>query len=654
MAEALQEATAAESGDNDTSGLPPPEVDSPRDREENSSSRSNQSNDRSGSNEDPDGLALMEEVLRDDEERPQTLQRAFPAEDIDEDAVKIVRRLQHHGHAAFLVGGCVRDLMAGQHPKDFDVATSATPRQIKRLFRNCRIIGRRFKLVHIFFRDGKIIELATFRAPPRQDENDELLITDDNVFGTPREDAFRRDFTINALLYDPSTDQVVDFVGGLEDIDQRRIRSIGSPDIRFQEDPVRILRALKFAARLDYAIDPEDEAAIGRHRLDLLKSPMARLLEEIQKILGCGSSAFSFRGLKESGVLKAILPPVDSRVSMPDEGSALFWRLLESLDVTSGGKRIFSNTVMLACMIFPLYLEEAERDGGGNFGHLSRWLGEFFRSCELLQQVPRRDKSRIRQILSSLWRFQRPADAPPYSVAAFRSREYFPDALQFWKLVVAATGRGAEHVDFWDQQVEETTQEAAPASRDPEERPRTREERPQEAPLPDPEPNYRQPSKGAHRPRATGFGATKESAYPRNSTSRGFGAESRKLTQPLGFGEGITGNTQIRHQQLGFGEEVEVNPTRTLSAAGGVGFGEDALYVGRAQKKKTKKKLPVIPGVNTPDILGERRGKKSRKRRKGKSGGGGSGGGGGSRSGRSGGDSSGRSKGNRKRRRRRR
>src|SRR4029077_12735026 len=188
----------------------------------------------------------------------------IPHEQIDSTAQKVVRRLTRNGFSAYLVGGCVRDLLLGRKPKDFDVATSATPPEIKALFRNCRIIGRRFRLAHIFF-GPKIIETSTFRANPREVEivegesaeatpelsEPELLIRRDNVFGTAEEDARRRDFTINGLFYDLDADRVIDYVEGLPDLERRTVRTIGDPDIRFREDPVRILRAIKFAARLD-------------------------------------------------------------------------------------------------------------------------------------------------------------------------------------------------------------------------------------------------------------------------------------------------------------------------------------------------------------------------------------------------------------------
>src|SRR4051812_25839828 len=171
----------------------------------------------------------------------------IPEDLLDPDAVKVVRRLQRSGFTAYLVGGCVRDLLLGMRPKDFDVATSAHPAQVKETFRNSRLIGRRFRLAHVFFRGAKIIEVSTFRANPLdklQDLPSDLLIRHDNVFGTAEEDARRRDFTVNALFYDVDDGKVVDHVGGKDDLHARRIRTIGNPDVRMREDPVRILRAI--------------------------------------------------------------------------------------------------------------------------------------------------------------------------------------------------------------------------------------------------------------------------------------------------------------------------------------------------------------------------------------------------------------------------
>lgn len=277
-------------------------------------------------------------------------------QDISPAALKVISRLQRFGYLAYLVGGGVRDLLLGVRPKDFDVATSARPEEIAALFRNSRIIGRRFRLAHISYGD-EIIETATFRAlPSEQEEGDDLLILDDNEFGTPATDADRRDFTINALFYDPQRDEVIDYVDGAEDLARRLLRTIGDPVTRFREDPVRMLRAVKFAARLDLEIEPSAAAAIRAERLQLSRAALPRLYEELSRMVRSGRAARSLGLLTEYGLLDLLLPEVaaplgrpieaparpleallralDARPSPPPDGvifAALFWPLLEAL-----------------------------------------------------------------------------------------------------------------------------------------------------------------------------------------------------------------------------------------------------------------------------------------------------------------------------------
>jgi tRNA nucleotidyltransferase/poly(A) polymerase len=226
---------------------------------------------------------------------------------IDPDADRVVRKLNRAGYKAYLVGGCVRDLLVGRTPKDFDVATSATPNEIRATFRNCRIIGRRFRLAHVFF-GSKIIETSTFRANPRDEDDHDLLIRRDNVFGTETEDARRRDFTINGLFYDVEREEVIDHVGGLADLDARLVRTIGDPDIRFQEDPVRMLRAIKFAARLNFGFEPATWRALLRWRSEISKCAPPRLLEEVHRLLRGGAARRSFELMVETGVLAVLSP----------------------------------------------------------------------------------------------------------------------------------------------------------------------------------------------------------------------------------------------------------------------------------------------------------------------------------------------------------
>ncbi len=235
---------------------------------------------------------------------------------IDPDADRVVRKLTRAGFKAYLVGGCVRDLLVGKKPKDFDVATSATPNEIKATFRNSRIIGRRFRLAHVFF-GSKIIETSTFRANPRDEDAGDLLIRRDNVFGTETEDARRRDFTINGLFYDVEREEVIDHVGGLADLDAKLMRTIGEPEVRFQEDPVRMLRAVKFAARLDFGFEPSTYKALLRWRGEISKCAPPRLLEEIHRLMRGGAARRSFELLVETGVLSVLSPSLAGLLEGP-------------------------------------------------------------------------------------------------------------------------------------------------------------------------------------------------------------------------------------------------------------------------------------------------------------------------------------------------
>src|SRR6266478_6552014 len=240
--------------------------------------------------------------------------------DIDADALKVLYRLRQADHTAYLVGGSVRDLLLARRPKDFDIGTSAHPSQVKKLFRNCWIIGRRFRLAHVKF-GAKVVEVATFRrqvaageevvqdgvpAPDPNTPEGEHLIHRDNTFGTPEEDAFRRDFTINALSYDIASFSIIDYVGGLEDLRAGVVRAIGDPEVRLREDPVRMLRAIALAARLNFTIDPPVLDAIRTHRHEISHSSAPRLLEEYYKILRAGSAEKTFRMLAEVGLLEPI------------------------------------------------------------------------------------------------------------------------------------------------------------------------------------------------------------------------------------------------------------------------------------------------------------------------------------------------------------
>ncbi len=287
--------------------------------------------------------------------------------DIDADALKVLYRLQQFNHAAYLVGGSVRDLLLQRRPKDFDVGTDAHPYQIKKLFRNCWIIGRRFRLAHVRF-GNKAIEVATFRRhvlPGTENEpatadgpapsGDDAQIRHDNTFGTPEEDAFRRDFTINALFYDIATYSIIDYVGGLDDLRAGLIRSIGDPRDRFQEDPVRMFRAVAFAARLGFELDPPVVDAMREHRHLIANAAPARLIEEYYKVLRSGAAEKTFRLLAQHGLLETITPELHRGAS-----EEALWLALGELDRYRARFESMpeglTNAVLLGTLLVPLGL----------------------------------------------------------------------------------------------------------------------------------------------------------------------------------------------------------------------------------------------------------------------------------------------------------
>jgi poly(A) polymerase len=326
---------------------------------------------------------------------------AFEDERIDSDAARVVRRLTRAGFEAFLVGGCVRDLLLGRRPKDFDVTTDASPDDVRRLFRNSRIIGRRFRLVHVLFSGGKVIETATFRkAPPQEDDRDgaELLIRNDNEFGEAHEDALRRDFTVNGLFYDLDARQVLDWVGGMPDIELRTINTIGEPTIRFQEDPIRMLRAIKFAARLDCGIAPSVYDAIVQCRGSLAMSARPRLFEEILRLLRGGASHRSVYLAWETGVLDVLLPELATFLSDESDSGGRVWRMLQRVDSLTQERGVpLSDLVLCAALLLEPMLECCH-----NARDRMRAAGEFLEPLIDRLNVPRRIADSLRRIVALL------------------------------------------------------------------------------------------------------------------------------------------------------------------------------------------------------------------------------------------------------------
>ena len=403
--------------------------------------------------------------------------------DIDPDALKVLYRLHEHNFVAYLVGGSVRDLLLGRRPKDFDVGTSAHPHQVKKLFRNCWIIGRRFRLAHVKY-GPKTIEVATFRrqvdpselpadaaradealeAVPEQplpegatveeqvrSEGTHLakirahdrLIHRDNTFGTPEEDAFRRDFTINALFYDIASYSIIDYVGGLKDLENKLIRSIGDPGTRFLEDPVRMLRAVVFAARLDFSIDEPIHAAFDTHRHEIGRAAPARLMEEYFKILRSGFAEKTFRMLKDTCLLREMTPELD------DAGPAL-WQALARLDryrqQFPAPPDTLTNSILAGTLLVPLGLAGGQRRFHADGLERRVELG--------ILPIPRRDVERLHQVLAlqprlldlrAPFRAQRSVLHRHVLAEALTWLEVHggrPDALEHWRSLQAQPGPG--------------------------------------------------------------------------------------------------------------------------------------------------------------------------------------------------------------------
>jgi poly(A) polymerase len=397
--------------------------------------------------------------------------------DVDPDALKVLYRLKEGGFKAYLVGGGVRDLLLGRRPKDFDVGTDAHPAQVKRLFRNCFIVGRRFRLAHVRF-GTKVIEVATFRRQTDSDEpvadgdsaahepagdagyRDEVSHADghdphrvhrDNTFGTDEEDAFRRDFTINALFYDIATFSIIDYTGGLDDLRAGLIRSIGDPDERFREDPVRMQRAVAFAARLGFRIDPPVLDAIDDAGPLLATAAPARLMDEYYKILRSGAAARTAALLRDTGLLAAL-----SDVLHAGAGTEAFQSSLERLDAVrqrhESAPDWLTNPILLGSLIVPL-----------GFSHMGwpDWLQDPETPGLHLGVLPvaRRDVERLHQVLMLQRRLREPGRSGP-ARRSFMLRSAFIDALTW----LDVHGDAPDAVAYWREQLA-ATPEAVPDTR---------------------------------------------------------------------------------------------------------------------------------------------------------------------------------------------
>jgi poly(A) polymerase len=352
---------------------------------------------------------------------------------VDPDALRCVESLQKAGHVAYIVGGGVRDLLLKRKPKDYDISTSAKPEEIKDLFRShCLLIGRRFRLAHIRY-GRKVMEVSTFRAGGN--EGDQLIVRD-NEWGTPEQDVLRRDFTINGLFYDPSNQTVIDFVDGYPDIKKRYLRTIGQPFLRFKQDPVRMIRMIKFQARFGFEVDVDAKVALAECRLEIMKSSQARIFEEFLRMLESGSAESFIRLMNENGFLEHLMPPLAELLEKP-EGADVY-SYLQEID-SRAGEIDLDRGLLLCCLTFPFLQSYIQTHfiSRGRTPHLGEIQQETHDVISTVFQpffiLPRKLRMKMTSILTAQFRMT-PFDKRPGRRIRIPRDPDFPLALQFLDL----------------------------------------------------------------------------------------------------------------------------------------------------------------------------------------------------------------------------
>lgn len=338
---------------------------------------------------------------------------------VPRNAVRVCETLQKAGHQAYIVGGAVRDLLLGVTPKDFDVATDATPEQVKSHFRRAIIVGRRFRLVHVMF-GADTIEVSTFRAldDPRRQTDEHGRVLADNLFGTQHEDAARRDFTINALYYDPITETVLDYHDGVKDLRRKRLRIIGDPEARYREDPVRMLRAVRFAAKLGFEIDEATREPIRRMAPLIENVPAARLFDEMLKLLMSGHSVACIMRLRAEGLHHGLLPLLDVILEQPAGERFVMLALSRTDERVQAGKHIAPGFLFATLLWHEVLKRWKERESRGEhrIPALDAAIDDVLEAQTEKLAIQRRYTSDMREIWMLQPRFERRTGRAPYKL----------------------------------------------------------------------------------------------------------------------------------------------------------------------------------------------------------------------------------------------
>ncbi|MBT8092167.1 MAG: polynucleotide adenylyltransferase PcnB [Gammaproteobacteria bacterium] len=408
-------------------------------------------------------------------------------------ALKVLYRLNKAGYQAFLVGGCVRDAMLVLHPKDFDVATNATPEEVRALFGNCRLIGRRFRLAHVRF-GREIIEVATFRAAANHVDDDvehdrEGRIIRDNVYGTIDEDVWRRDFTCNALYYNIADFSIWDYVGGVEDVERRQLVLIGDPEQRLREDPVRMLRAVRFAAKLDFSIDAPVVEAMHHHASLLSNVPAARLFDEFLKLFQSGHAERTFDLLREHGLFAEMFPATEQELLADDDFMKFVRAALQNTDRrVAAGKSVTPMFLLGVFFWLPVRKLAAIRRSEEKMSEtqsLSLASYDIVAAQQRLLSIPRRFTVPMREMLALQPRFLHTAGKRAMKLLEHRR---FRAAYDFMVLLAEVGQVDADIAKFWtDVQTQSTSERGTSFKMDAQPgkkrraRSRRRRKRPQES-----------------------------------------------------------------------------------------------------------------------------------------------------------------------------
>lgn len=398
-------------------------------------------------------------------------QHSMTTFDVEREVLGVLNHLRRKGYEAYLVGGCIRDILLKKTAKDYDIVTDARPNQIKRIFRRCYLIGKRFRLAHVYIDRQRFVEVATFRGIVDPQDFDEDSYAANNVFGTMKDDVLRRDFTVNALYYNSADGSIIDYMGGLSDLKKRIMRSIGDPETRFAEDPVRIIRLARFCAQLDMTPSRRDLKAAKKLAHRIVDANDSRLLEEIYKIFRSGESGNIFRNLNEYGLLQYWYP----ELGQLKEPESCFIRL-DAIDRhKKSGAEVPSN-IYFTALFYDMLEEAVRKEEPSNFQETFMMLRNQFRELAIRMRMPRAEFDRMCNNVARQGMFTSDPGNPKRRKQEnrFMRNQYFADAMRFFEILSEATGSHAEALQYWKNRVAEmrrTDRNVKGGSKEPRKRP---------------------------------------------------------------------------------------------------------------------------------------------------------------------------------------